>query len=224
MPIIAVHRLGLMPYADVWKFQEELFNEIIQQKLKSGAYLGHHHLIFTEHYPVYTLGKSGQPEHLIHPLPNVEMLRINRGGDITFHGPGQLVVYPILDLEHFFTDIKKYMRFLEEVVMVVLAQYGIEGQRLQGATGVWLEANDPLKARKICAMGVRSSRWVTMHGLALNVNTDLSYFSQIIPCGIADKGVSSMQAELGHPVDLMKVQDQFIRSFADIFSAELIEE
>jgi lipoyl(octanoyl) transferase len=224
MPVITVLRLGWMPYRDVWKLQEQLLETIVKAKLQNGSYAGSSYLIMVEHPPVYTLGKAGKTEHILKGADDVaEVIRINRGGDITFHGPGQLVVYPILDLEQFFTDIKKYMRFLEEVVIRVLEEYSIKGERLTDATGVWLDADIPSKARKICAMGVRSSRWVTMHGLALNVNTDLQYFDLIIPCGITDKGVTSLQQELGHVVSLQVVADKIVRHFADVFQAEMIE-
>lgn len=224
MPVITVLRPGWIPFRDAWIFQEQLFDAIVKAKLQDGSYHGSSYLIMVEHPPVYTLGKAGKMEHMLQGAGEMaEVIRINRGGDITFHGPGQLVVYPILDLEQYFTDIKKYMRFLEEVVIRVLAEYGIYGQRMSDATGVWLDADNPSKARKICAMGVRTSRWVTMHGLALNVNTDLQYFERIIPCGIADRGITSLQQELGHEVSLQEVADKIVRHFADVFQAEMIE-
>ena len=183
-------------------------------------------LIFCEHPHVFTLGKTG---HLSHLLVNEEQLaakgasfyKINRGGDITYHGPGQLVGYPIFDLDNFFTDIHKYLRFLEEAVILTLAEYGIESGRINGSTGVWLDWNNP-KARKICAMGVRSSRWVTMHGFAFNVNSDLDYFTNIIPCGIADKAVTSLHKELGRPVDMIELQEKMKKHLAALFEMELI--
>jgi lipoyl(octanoyl) transferase len=217
---VAVQRLGLMPYRDAWAHQEQLFQTIIAKKLAGQVHDPAGYLLLTEHPPVYTLGKAGKAEHLLLVAPDAELIRINRGGDITFHGPGQLVVYPILDLEQFYTDIKKYMRMLEEVVIRLLATYGLKGERLDGATGVWLEPEDNSRARKICAMGVRSSRWVTMHGLAINVNTDLSYFNKIIPCGIPDKAVTSMQMELGVTPALKEVEDAFLQHFRAVFEVD----
>jgi lipoyl(octanoyl) transferase len=224
MPEITVLRLGQMPFQQAWDFQEYLFQTIVQQKLQTGKYSGTGYLLLLEHPPVYTLGKSGKAEHLLNAGDNaVDVFRINRGGDITFHGLGQLVAYPILDLEQYFTDIKKYMRSLEEVVIRVLEHYGIAGYRVKDATGVWLDPDDHLRARKICALGVRTSRWVTMHGLALNVNTDLSYFEQIIPCGIRDKGVTSMQKELGRAIPLQEVAEQLIKQFGAVFQTKMLE-
>jgi lipoyl(octanoyl) transferase len=219
---VAVQRLGMMPYRDAWTYQEQIFQSIIADKLAGKVHDPVGYLLLTEHPPVYTLGKAGKAEHLLLSAPDAELIRINRGGDITFHGRGQLVVYPILDLEQFFTDIKKYMHFLEELVIRVLAEYGLLGERLEGATGVWLDASDDKKARKVCAMGVRSSRWVTMHGLALNIHTDLSYFDKIIPCGITGKGVTSMQKELGREIAISEVEEQLLRHFKDVFDAELL--
>lgn len=221
MKSVAVQRLGLMPYRDAWAYQERLFQSIISEKLAGKVNQPAGFLLLTEHPPVFTLGKAGKAEHLLLTTPDAELVRINRGGDITFHGPGQLVVYPILDLEQFFTDIKKYMRLLEEVVIRVLADFGIQGERLEGATGVWLDTTNDSKVRKICAMGVRSSRWVTMHGLALNVNTDLSYFEKIIPCGIADKGVTSLEKELGRVVPLAEVEERMLSHFGVVFETDL---
>ena len=224
MPEITVLRLGHMPFQQAWDLQEHLFQTIVRQKLEAGKYSGTGYLLLLEHPPVYTLGKSGKAEHLLYASSNtVDIFRINRGGDITFHGPGQLVAYPILDLEQYFTDIRKYMRFLEEVVIRVLDHYSISGHRVKDATGVWLDPDDNLQARKICALGVRTSRWVTMHGLALNVNTDLSYFEQIIPCGIRDKGVTSMQKELDRAIPLQEVAEQLIMQFAEVFQAKMLD-
>jgi lipoyl(octanoyl) transferase len=224
MPEITVLRLGQMPFQQAWEVQENLFQGIIQQKLADGKYSGSGFLLLVEHPPVFTLGKSGKAEHLLHPAENaVDVFRINRGGDITFHGPGQLVAYPILDLEQYFTDIKKYMRSLEEVVIRVLQDYGISGHRVKDATGVWLDPDDGFRARKIGALGVRTSRWVTMHGLALNVSTDLDYFDQIIPCGIRDKGVTSMQKELGRAIPLQEVAEKLIIHFGEVFQAKMLE-
>jgi lipoyl(octanoyl) transferase len=226
MPTVAVQKLGLISYQEAWDIQESLFKERIHSKLHPESPPVSNQLLICEHPPVYTIGKSGSISHLLLneqslEKERVEFFRINRGGDITFHGPGQLVVYPILDLEEFFTDLKKYMRYLEEVVIQLLSDYMIKGDRLMGATGVWLNAEDPIRARKICAMGVRTSRWVTMHGLALNVNTNLNYFKNIIPCGIADKGVTSIQNETGIHFSLDKVTDNLISKFADVFSCEI---
>lgn len=207
--------LGLIDYKEAWDLQENLFKETIDRKIRirNGEELESttNYLLFCEHPHVYTLGKSGKQEHL---LLNHELLKekeatyyeINRGGDITYHGPGQLVAYPIFDLDHFFTDIHKYLRYLEEAVIRTLTEFGIEAGRSEGLTGVWIDP-EMASARKICAMGVKSSRWVTMHGIGFNVNSDLSYFSHIIPCGIQDKAVTSMEKELGHPVDMQEVKD-----------------
>jgi len=223
--------LGRIEYEEARDYQEKLLQDNVTIKLAKGKGTTDedttHHLLFCEHPPVYTLGKSGHIENL---LINEEQMQeqgirffpTNRGGDITYHGPGQVVVYPILDLEHFFTDIGKYLRNLEEVVIRTLAEYGIVGSRSAGETGVWLDPDDKLKARKICAMGVRCSRWITMHGLALNVNTNLLHFDNIIPCGISDKKVASMQQELGREVPLAEVQEKIKKHFAEIFEAEIV--
>lgn len=225
--------LGLMDYKACWDLQEQLFNEVVNRKLRNRDLPENekekqeHHLLFVEHPHVYTLGKSGNEDHL---LLNEEQLheknavyyKINRGGDITYHGPGQIVGYPILDLDLFFTDIHKYLRLLEETIILTLKEYGIEAGRSEGETGVWLEAENKLKARKICAMGVRCSRWVTMHGFALNVNSDLNYFGNIIPCGIADKAVTSLDKELGRKMDAEEVKEKIKKHFAHLFSCELV--
>ena len=179
------------------------------------------HLLFCEHPHVYTLGKSGKPEHLLIPPDKLHEVgatyhKINRGGDITYHGPGQLVGYPVLDLDHFFPDIHKYLRYLEEIFIRIMADYGLIGERSPNETGVWLDVGKP-NARKILALGVRASRWVTMHGWAFNVNTDLNYFKNIIPCGIDDKGVTSLEKELGHTVSMEDVKAKVLRYFAEIF-------
>ena len=226
--------LGLIDYKEAWDFQEELFQAVIDVKRanrkreQEGLALEETQskLIFCEHPHVFTLGKSGQLSHL---LVNEEQLaakgasfyKINRGGDITYHGPGQLVGYPIFDLDNFFTDIHKYLRFLEEAVILTLTEYGIGSGRINGSTGVWLDWNNP-KARKICALGVRSSRWVTMHGFAFNVNSDLDYFTNIIPCGITDKAVTSLDIELGRPVDMKEVQEKMKKHLAALFEMELV--
>ncbi len=206
--------LGLIDYKEGWDFQESLFAKAIALKIeqRNGTTTEEtkNHLLFCEHPHVYTLGKSGSQDNLLLDESGLEehharFYKINRGGDITYHGPGQLVGYPIFDLDHFFTDINKYMRYLEEAVIQTLAEYGIIGGRFDGFTGVWIDADLP-SARKICAMGVKCSRWVTMHGIGFNVNSDLSYFSHIVPCGIDDKAVTSMQHELGRPVDMEEVK------------------
>lgn len=213
--------LGLIDYKEAWDLQETLFAETIALKIERRNRIAEgeaeetlpetvNHLLFCEHPHVYTLGKSGSPGNLLLDEKGLvehhaAYYKINRGGDITYHGPGQLVAYPIFDLDHFFTDIHKYMRFLEEAVIQTLAEYGMKGERFDGFTGVWLDADGP-NARKICAMGVKCSRWVTMHGIGFNINSDLNYFSHIVPCGIEDKAVTSMQYELGKVLDMDEVK------------------
>jgi lipoyl(octanoyl) transferase len=224
--------LGLIDYKQAWDYQESLLNAIVAEKMArrndpSPVADPVHHLLFCEHPHVYTLGKSGKDDHLLLDEKQLSdnhavFYRINRGGDITYHGPGQIVGYPILDLDHFFNDIHKYLRYLEEAVILTLSSYGIQGGRIEGLTGVWLDADDPAKARKICAYGVRCSRWVTMHGFAFNVNTDLSYFGNIIPCGITDKAVTSMKQELGHEVDIEEVKELLKKNIATLFGMNLI--
>ena len=222
--------LGKMPYQAAWDYQEKLLQENVKRKSTVG---GHqytvNHLLFVEHPPVYTLGKSGNMDNVLMSddelqANNIEFFHTNRGGDITFHGPGQIVGYPILDLEKFYTDIGKYLRNIEEVIILTMAEYGIKGDRSAGETGVWIEPGVPGKERKICAIGVRCSRWITMHGFAFNVNTDLSYFNNIIPCGIVNKQVTSMQKELGHPLDLQEVKNKVKTNFEKVFEAELVSE
>ena len=225
--------LGLIDYKVCWDYQEKLFNEIIQQKI-SNRYLPeekqiptNNFLLFVEHPHVYTLGKSGDESNLLLNEKQLEekkssFYKINRGGDITYHGPGQIVAYPIIDLDNFFTDIHKYLRLLEETIIVTLKEYGIEGNRSKGETGVWLESENKLRARKICAMGVRCSRWVTMHGWGFNVNADLNYFNNIIPCGINDKAVTSLNKELGHEINIPEIKEKLIINFAKLFEAEII--
>ena len=222
---VIIHRLGLIDYKEAWDYQENIFNDIVTLKIKNRNegtnILPQNHLVFCEHPHVYTLGKSGKEEHLLLDenglrANGASFYKINRGGDITYHGPGQLVAYPIFDLEQFFTDIHKYMRLLEEAVINTLMEYGILGLRMEGQTGVWLGVGTP-NARKICAMGVKSSRWVTMHGLGFNVNSNLSYFNHIIPCGISDKSVTSMSKELGKEVDLAILSNKLLRNMANAF-------
>ncbi len=225
--------LGLIGYADAWSLQEQLLQENIQTKLENRKAIENnivsllttqHHILFCEHYPVYTLGKSGKAEHILiseekRKKRGIDFFKTNRGGDITFHGPEQLVVYPILDLEKFYTDIGKYLRNLEEVVIQTLAHFNIKGERSIGETGVWIDVDKEEKVRKICAIGIRCSRWITMHGLALNVNTDLQYFNYIIPCGITNKQVTSMQKELGKPIVMNEVKEVLKNKFEEVFEA-----
>jgi lipoyl(octanoyl) transferase len=222
---VIIHRLGLIDYKQAWDYQENIFKEIVDLKIKNRNedtnILPQNHLVFCEHPNVYTLGKSGKEDHLLLDkkglLDNdVSFYKINRGGDITYHGPGQLVVYPIFDLEQFFTDIHKYMRLLEEAVIITLLEYDIIAQRMEGQTGVWLGVGS-IEVRKICAMGVKSSRWVTMHGLGFNVNSDLRYFDHIIPCGISDKSVTSMANELGEEVDMKELSNKLLVNMANLF-------
>ncbi len=218
-----------MRYEEAWQYQDQLFQQIIQSKMELGSYSGPNYLLCVEHPSVYTIGKSGKIENLLVSEDflqqnEIEFYRNNRGGDITYHGPGQMVIYPVLDLEQFFTDLKKYMRLLEEAVIRVLAEYGIRAGRSEGETGVWLDSDIPEKARKICALGVRTSRWVSMHGLALNINTDLSYFNHIIPCGIAGKSVTSMQKELNRTIEQKEVFKRFLYHFREILGATILKE
>ena len=232
MPKVVFQDLGLIDYKEAWDYQEKRFNEILdvkknnRKKNRQDPTLSY--LLFCEHPHVYTLGKSGDENNL---LVNEDYLKsrgatfykINRGGDITYHGPGQIVGYPILDLDNFFTDIHKYLRYLEEAVILTLADYGIESTRSDGETGVWLDVGGE-KARKICALGVRSSRWVTMHGFAFNVNCDLSYFGNIIPCGIVDKSVTSMQKELRKEVDMQEVKHKLKGHLKKLFDLQFMNE
>ncbi|HEU4496004.1 MAG TPA: lipoyl(octanoyl) transferase LipB [Flavobacterium sp.] len=223
--------LGRKDYAETWEFQEALFKGIVDLKIRNRRenleLETPNYFLFVEHPHVYTLGKSGDLGNLLLSERQLEekgasFYKINRGGDITYHGPGQAVGYPILDLENFFTDIHKYLRFLEEVFILVLADYNIIGMRSGGETGVWLDAGTPF-ARKICALGVRASRWVTMHGFAFNVNADLGYFDNIIPCGIRGKGVASLNAELGvERVDEEEVKEKIKKHFTALFESEFI--
>ncbi|TDW96507.1 lipoyl(octanoyl) transferase LipB [Dinghuibacter silviterrae] len=215
---------GRIGYQEAWDYQERLLQENVQARMNGLPTV--HRLLFCEHPPVYTLGKSGHIENVL--IDDAELLRrgigffkTNRGGDITFHGPGQLVAYPILDLEYFGTDIGKYLRNLEEVIIRTLADYGLKGERSPGETGVWLDPTLPGRERKICAMGVRCSRWITMHGLALNVNTNLDFFNYIVPCGIQQKQVTSLNKELGGPVDESQVKTRVKHHFEQVFGATL---
>ena len=229
---LVVKDLDTKDYKECWDYQEQLFQEIVAQKANNKTLATplptNNYFLFVEHPHVYTLGKSGHIENL---LINEQALqdkgatfyKINRGGDITYHGPGQIVGYPILDLDNFFTDIHKYLRSLEEVIILTLADYGLKGERSEGETGVWIDVGTPF-ARKICAMGVRASRWVTMHGFALNVNTDLGYFDNIIPCGIRGKAVTSLNVELAKAtIPLAEVKERILLHFAEIFQTDLIK-
>ena len=228
--VVAIQDLGLKDYKESWDYQEELFQEILGLKIRNrreGTDLPTpNHFLFVEHPHVYTLGKSGDIENLLVDEEQLKkrgatFYKINRGGDITYHGPGQIVGYPILDLDNFFTDIHKYLRFLEEMIILTLADYGLKGERSPGETGVWLDVGTPF-ARKICAMGVRASRWVTMHGFAFNINTDLSYFDLMIPCGIKGKGVTSLNVELGQrEIPIHEVQEKLLLHFGKLFEADL---
>ena len=227
---IIVKDLGHKDYKETWDYQESLFEEIVELKRKNRAENTDlptpNYFLFVEHPHVYTLGKSGHIENLLIDeaalaKKGASFYKINRGGDITYHGPGQIVGYPIIDLENFFTDIHKYLRLLEEVIIRTLADYGIKGERSEGETGVWLDVGTPF-ARKICAMGVRASRWVTMHGFALNVNTDLGYFDNIIPCGIRGKAVTSLNVELSkEKVDTEEVKRYILKHFEEIFGVSI---
>lgn len=227
---VQLQDLGRKDYKQTWDYQESLFKDIIDTKIKNrredAGLQTPNHFLFVEHDHVYTLGKSGDLENLLANQDQLERIgatfyKINRGGDITYHGPGQVVGYPILDLENFFTDIHKYLRLLEEIFIMILADYGLQGERSKGETGVWLDVGSPF-ARKICAMGVRASRWATMHGFAFNVNTDLGYFDHIIPCGIDDKAVTSLAAELKRPVDEQEVKEKIKQYFSQLFEAQFV--
>lgn len=229
---IILRDLGLIDYKTCWDYQESLFNDTVNLKIKNRRENLNaettNYLLFVEHPHVYTLGKSGYVSNLLLSedqlaTKGATYYKINRGGDITYHGPGQIVGYPILDLENFFTDIHKYLRLLEDVIILTLDEYGIKSGRSEGETGVWLDAGTPF-ARKICAMGVRASRWVTMHGFAFNVNSDLGYFDNIIPCGIKGKGVTSLHVELGvASVELDQVKLKIKKHFRALFEAEFQE-
>lgn len=227
-------------YKEIWDLQETLLqqNVAVKSLMRNAAADGEatatqtgttNHLLFVEHNPVYTLGKSGEINHVLineeeRNKKGIEFFKINRGGDITFHGPGQLVGYPIFDLDNFKTDLGWYLRSLEEVIILTLAQYGVKGDRSKGETGVWIDPDVKGKERKICAMGIRCSRWITMHGFALNVNTDLNYFNFIIPCGIQNKKVTSLQAELGYEVSMTEVKAKVKRNFEKVFDVEVVEQ
>ena len=225
-PVVKVQDLGLIDYKQAWDLQEGLLKEAVDLKISNRKdetdFIPKQHLLFCEHPHVYTLGKSGAQENLLLDESHLQEIdaqfyKINRGGDITYHGPGQLVMYPILDLEQFFTDIHKYMRYLEEAVIKTLAHFQITATRYDGLTGVWIDAETP-RARKICAMGVKCSRWITMHGIALNVHPDLGYFGNIVPCGIQDKAVTSMAQELGRQISIHEVQEVLLKQMSAVFN------
>ena len=227
---IQIIDLGVKDYKETWDYQEQLFKEIVDLKISNRRQDSQHptpnYLIFVEHPHVYTLGKSGDFSNMLLSEQQLQekgaaFYKINRGGDITYHGPGQVVGYPILDLENFFTDIHQYLRFLEEAIILTLAEYKISSSRSKGETGVWLDVGTPF-ARKICAMGVRASRWVTMHGFALNVNVNMGYFDHIIPCGIKGKAVTSLEAELNRKVDEQEVKNKIVKHFANLFEAAIL--
>lgn len=235
MPQIIFEDLGVVEYKKAWDYQTTLFEHSVNLKLQARKeevleeQIPNNYLLFCEHPHVYTLGKSGSIENLVYDEAQLKkreiaFFRNNRGGDITYHGPGQIVGYPILDLDQFFTDVHLYMRTMEEAIIKTIADYGVVGDRLKGATGVWLDVVDPKKVRKICAMGVKMSRWVTMHGFAFNVNTDLSLFEGIIPCGIDDKAVTSLQKEVGKPMDMDEVKNKLKCYFAQEFEATYANE
>lgn len=225
--------LGLIDYKEAWDYQTALFDKTIATKIQNrkvdleDQLETKNHLLFCEHPHVFTLGKSGSEAHL---LANEAMLKakgakfykINRGGDITYHGPGQLVGYPIFDLDHFFSDIHKYLRYLEEAVILTLKEYGLKGERYPGYTGVWLDPDDGWKARKICAMGVKCSRWVTMHGIGFNVNSDLSYFNNIVPCGIEGKAVTSIQKEVGEEINMLELKNKLKLNLSNVFDYDYV--
>ena len=225
-------QLGSIDYQEAWDYQEKLFAQIVDLKIANRkAVPGQeqatpNYLLFCQHPHVYTLGKSGSEHNLLINDAGLQQqqasfYKINRGGDITYHGPGQVVAYPIFDLDNFFTDIHQYLRFLEEAVIRTLAQYGLAAGRIAGLTGVWLDHEQQLRPRKICALGVKCSRWVTMHGLAFNVNTDLEYFKHIVPCGISDKAVTSLKQELGYEVPLAEVEEKLLGHLAQLFEARI---
>ncbi|HRG07497.1 MAG TPA: lipoyl(octanoyl) transferase LipB [Cyclobacteriaceae bacterium] len=222
--------LGLMDYKEAWDYQTTLFQSILDVKTSNRTansnLTTHNYLLFCEHPHVYTLGKSGDEQNLLLKKEDLHTIdatyyHINRGGDITYHGPGQIVVYPVIDLENFFTDIHKYMRLLEEAVIQTLQEFGIKSGRINGLTGVWIDYENEKQARKICALGVKTSRWVTMHGLAFNVNANLNYFANIVPCGIADKAVTSMEKELGKLQDFDLIKTVLKNKLADLFEMEI---
>ncbi len=232
LPKVIFKDLGLIDYKECWDYQTQLFDSIVKQKIYNrknpdDKKVTENYLLFCEHPHVFTLGKSGSEENLLIKGDQLvekkaNYYKINRGGDITYHGPGQLVVYPIFDLDHFFTDIHKYLRYLEEAVILTLQEYGIKGERVDGLTGVWIDGEMP-SARKICAIGVKSSRWVTMHGIGFNVNSHLDYFNYIVPCGIDDKAVTSIKKELDQLIDIQELKSKLKINLANIFNFDYIK-
>jgi lipoyl(octanoyl) transferase len=230
--IVAYRDCGRIGYEEAWALQTRLFDEQNNLKLFNRQHPEHskpipNYLLFCEHNPVFTLGKSGNEENLLLSkselnIKGIDYFKTNRGGDITYHGPGQITGYPLFDLEQFFTDIHKYMRFLEEIIIRTCAEYGISAGRIAGLTGVWVRHESPQNAQKICALGLHMSRWITMHGFGLNVNTDLNHFRLIIPCGIQDKGVTSLQKELGREIPLDEVKQILLHHFEIIFKIKVI--
>ena len=227
---IKITDLGLTPYTEAWDIQQNIFDKIVERKIsnrkleKENQQETQSQFLFVEHPHVYTLGKSGDTANMLLDEDTLKskgatFVKVNRGGDITYHGPGQVVGYPILDLDHFFTDIHLYLRKLEDVIINTIAEYGLKGERSEGETGVWLDVGKPT-ARKICAMGVRTSRWVTMHGFALNVNSNLEYFDYIVPCGIKGKAVASMHSELGREIGLNEIKEKIKFHFVNVFKTE----
>ena len=231
-PEVELEDLGLIDYKQCWDYQTKLFDASVQLKIKNRKFPENrgstkNYLIFCEHPHVYTLGKSGDLKNLLidgqkRKEKNISFYKINRGGDITYHGPGQLVVYPILDLDYFFSDIHKYLRLLEESVILTLADYGVTGQRLDGFTGVWVDAEKETP-RKICAIGVKCSRWVTMHGIGFNINSNLDYFKHIVPCGIEDKSVTSLQKEINQKIDMKELKLRFKKNFKILFGINWVD-
>lgn len=232
---IIFKKLGLIDYKEAWDYQEKIFKEKVELKIQNRKKEDKdqqqiettNHIFFCEHPHVYTLGKSGDRENLLVSEQELKKddatyYEINRGGDITYHGPGQIVGYPIIDLDNFFTDIHKYLRFLEEAIILTLEEYQIKAGRIEGLTGVWIDFEKKLNPRKIAALGVKTSRWVTMHGFAFNVNTRLDYFDKIIPCGINDKGVTSMEKELGQRVEMIDVEEKLVKHIINLFEAKLV--
>lgn len=235
MQLVRFTDLSQIPFGEAWELQERLLAETVRQKMENrnlpaeAQFPPRHFLLFCEHPHVFTLGKSGDPSHLLADDKQLEDLgatyyKINRGGDITYHGPGQLVGYPIFDLDHFFNDIHHYLRLLEESIILTCADYGLTAGRIPGLTGVWLDMDKAEKARKICAFGVRCSRWVTMHGFAFNINTGLDWFNRIIPCGISDKGVTSLQVELGREIDMEEVKARVLLHLQELFGFSIRSE
>ena len=229
---VELEDLGLIDYKQCWDYQTKLFDSTVQLKIQNRKFPDNsistkNHLIFCEHPHVYTLGKSGDLKNLLidgqkRKEKNISFYKINRGGDITYHGPGQLVVYPILDLDYFFSDIHKYLRLLEEAVILTLQDYGVFGQRLEGFTGVWVDDKKETP-RKICAIGVKCSRWVTMHGIGFNINSNLDYFKHIVPCGIEDKSVTSLQKETNQEIDMEELKLRFKKNFKNLFGINWID-